>query len=351
MLLQGFTAREANRNPKETVVAEPDPIDVDVDVGANETGQAKPSNLGRQEFFLTLIGLLGVVMIIIAVVIWVNKDEGVGDSEVAVANGESNPSSTLGGPGGVLPADVPTTAVNALPVPSIASVPGVGAVQDPAAAAREVAAKQAAEAARNTTGATIRPIRPTQVPQTSARTPNTVSAMQTTGQGSSINSTSGSGSTTGGQTNDPTSSGGTTSGGSTTGVVTTGDRTTSGGSTSGGTTAGSTTGSNTSGAGTSGSTSGSGTAGGTSAITAPDPSVDPRYGAPADAGSEAFASYLVSVGIPRANANCTANTYAPQLTDDQWVELRDTPQYAPAGTERLMSESAQSCGISLGFES
>gem|GEM_PF-4726174 len=316
-------------------MAEPDPIDVDVDVGANETGQAKPSNLGRQEFFLTLIGLLGVVMIIIAVVIWVNKDEGVGDSEVAVANGESNPSSTLGGPGGVLPADVPTTAVNALPVPSIASVPGVGAVQDPAAAAREVAAKQAAEAARNTTGATIRPIRPTQVPQTSARTPNTVSVMQTTGQGSSINSTSGSGSTTGGQTNDPTSSGGTTSGGST----------------SGGTTAGSTTGSNTSGAGTSGSTSGSGTAGGTSAITAPDPSVDPRYGAPADAGSEAFASYLVSVGIPRANANCTANTYAPQLTDDQWVELRDTPQYAPAGTERLMSESAQSCGISLGFES
>ena len=167
----------------------------------------------------------------------------------------------------------------------------------------------------------------------------------------SFNADGASGSTTGGSTTGASTTGGSTTGGSTTGVVTTGGRTTSGGSTSGGTTAGSTTGSNTSGAGTSGSTSGSGTAGGTSAITAPDPSVDPRYGAPADAGSEAFASYLVSVGIPRANANCTANTYAPQLTDDQWVELRDTPQYAPAGTERLMSESAQSCGISLGFES
>ena len=56
--------REANLDVKEAVVADPDPIDVDVDVGADETGAAKPSNLGSQEFFLTLIGLLGVVMII-----------------------------------------------------------------------------------------------------------------------------------------------------------------------------------------------------------------------------------------------------------------------------------------------
>ncbi|MCB0973813.1 MAG: hypothetical protein KDB86_04535 [Actinobacteria bacterium] len=349
-------------------MADPDPIDVDVDVGADETGAAKPSNLGSQEFFLTLIGLLGVVMIIIAVVIWVNRDDGAGDSDVAIGDdGAATPSSTLGVGDLAVPAGVPTTVADALGVPGAANAaqqPGVqnpSAVQDPAAAARAAAAAQAQaqaqQTAQNTTAATIRRLEPSVVPAPSTvRTPNTVSVMQTTGRGTTVNQTTGGsssdvqstgGDTTGGTTSATSGSGSTTGGGSTGGS--TGQ--TSSGSTSGGTTSASTTsGGSTSGSGTSGSTSSGSTSGGTSSITAPDPSVDPRYGAPVDDGAAALASYLVSVGIPRANANCTANTYAPQLTDAQWIELRDAPQYAPEGTERLLSQSAQSCGISLGFE-
>lgn len=96
-------------------MADPDPIDVDVDVGADETGAAKPSNLGSQEFFLTLIGLLGVVMIIIAVVIWVNRDDGAGDSDVAIGDdGAATPSSTLGVGDLAVPAGVPTTVADAV---------------------------------------------------------------------------------------------------------------------------------------------------------------------------------------------------------------------------------------------
>ena len=184
-------------------MADPDPIDVDVDVGADETGAAKPSNLGSQEFFLTLIGLLGVVMIIIAVVIWVNRDDGAGDSDVAIGDdGAATPSSTLGVGDLAVPAGVPTTVADALGVPGAANAaqqPGVqnpSAVQDPAAAARAAAAAQAQaqaqQTAQNTTAATIRRLEPSVVPAPSTvRTPNTVSVMQTTGRGTTVNQTTG----------------------------------------------------------------------------------------------------------------------------------------------------------------